>query len=150
MENNRISKDDYYLGIAEAVAQRSTCLRRKYGAVIVNNDEIVSTGYNGAPRGCANCCDLGFCEREKLGVPKGERYDLCKSVHAEQNAIISASRKDMLDSTLYITGLEVQDVGHKYANPEPCMICKRFIQNAGIMRVIGRGVDGSIVRFDVI
>lgn len=149
MESNRISKDEYYLNIAEAVAQRSTCLRRKYGAVIVNNDEIVSTGFNGSPRGEVNCCDIGKCQREELGIPKGERYELCRSVHGEQNAIISASRRDMLGATLYITGLEVQDVGHKYANPEPCMMCQRFIKNAGIMRVIGRAVDGSVVRIDI-
>lgn len=143
--NERITKDEYYLGISEAVAQRSTCLRRKYGCVIVNNDEIISTGFNGAPRGEANCCDLGVCRRDVLGVAKGERYELCRSVHAEQNAIISASRRDMLGATLYITGLEVQDVGHKYANPEPCMICQRFIKNAGIEKVIGRAVDGSVV-----
>lgn len=102
----RSTKIDYYLDIAEAVTHRSTCLRRHYGAVIVKNDEIISTGYNGAARGVANCSDTGVCERERLNIPKGERYELCKAVHAEQNAIISASRKDMLDSTLYIAGIE--------------------------------------------
>jgi dCMP deaminase len=135
MENQRISKDMYYLGIAETVLERSTCLRRRYGAVIVNNDEIVSTGYNGAPRGEANCIDTGICERERLNVPKGERYELCVAVHAEQNAIISASRREMQGATIYIVGKEVSD--GKYANPAPCMICRRLIKNAGITRVVG-------------
>lgn len=134
------NKDDYYLAIAETVSKRSTCLRRAYGAVIVNNDEIVSTGYNGAPRGEPNCTDLGYCERDELGVPKGERYELCKAVHAEQNAIISASRKEMIGGTIYIVGTEVKSRG--YANPEPCTICRRMIVNAGIENVIGL-VDGE-------
>ena len=135
----RISKDEYYLGIAEAVLARSTCLRRKYGAVIVNNDEIVSTGYNGAPRGEQNCIDCGYCERERLNVPKGERYELCVAVHAEQNAVISASRKDTVGATIYIVGKEVAT--GDYANPAPCMICRRMIKNAGIVRCVGI-VDG--------
>lgn len=144
----RIDKDNYYLKIAEAVAERSTCIRRKYGAVIVKNDEIISTGYNGSPRGELNCCDTGICKREELHVPKGERYELCVAVHAEQNAIISASRDRMLGATLYITGIEAQ--GEKgYANPVPCMICSRLIKNAGIERVIGRQKDGSIIYIDV-
>ena len=132
---DRISKDMYYLMIAEQVAQRSTCLRRLYGAVIVNNDEIVSTGYNGAPRGEMNCIDCGFCEREASGVPKGERYELCVAVHAEQNAIISASRKEMVGGTIYIVGIEAND--HAYADPSPCLICRRLIVNAGITRCVG-------------
>lgn len=138
----RISKDMYYLGIAEQVAKRSTCLRRNYGAVIVNNDEIVSTGYNGAPRGETNCIDCGFCEREACGVPKGERYELCVAVHAEQNAIISAARKEMVGGTIYIVGLEAKD--GSYANPAPCLICRRMIVNAGIIRCVGL-VNGEAV-----
>lgn len=130
----RISKEKYYLSIAESVAQRSTCLRRRYGAVIVNNDEIVSTGYNGAPRGERNCVDCGVCRRDELRIPKGERYELCCAVHAEQNAIISASRKEMLGGTIYITGLEKDG---SYANPAPCIMCRRFIKNAGIVKCIG-------------
>lgn len=130
----RISKTDYYLTIAEQVARRSTCLRRKYGAVIVKNDEIIATGYNGAPRGEANCVDLGVCHRERLNIPKGERYELCVSVHAEMNAIISAARKDMLGATIYITGMESDG---RYADPSPCTICRRLIVNAGITRCIG-------------
>ena len=137
---DRISKDRYYLSIAESILERSTCLRRRYGAVIVNNDEIVSTGYNGAARGEPNCIDCGYCERERLGIPKGERYELCVAVHAEQNAIISAARKDMLGGTIYIVGKEVSTGA--YANPAPCMICRRMIKNAGIVKCIGL-VDGE-------
>lgn len=130
----RISKDQYYLNIAEEVARRSTCLRRRYGAVIVNHDEIISTGYNGAPRGEPNCIDRQFCKREQMNVPKGERYELCVSVHAEANAIISAARRDMIGGTIYITGLETDE---SYANPAPCIMCRRLIVNAGITRCIG-------------
>ena len=98
----RISKENYYLDIAETVLERATCLRRVYGAIIVKNDEIISTGYNGAPRGRRNCVDMGFCTREAMQVPRGQRYELCRSVHAEANAIISASRRDMVGSTLYL------------------------------------------------
>lgn len=130
----RISKDLYYLNIAEEVARRSTCLRRRYGAVIVNHDEIVSTGYNGAPRGETNCIDRQFCKREQMNVPKGERYELCVSVHAEANAIISAARRDMIGGTIYITGLKTDE---SYANPAPCIMCRRLIVNAGITHCIG-------------
>lgn len=136
---NRISKTEYYLGIAEAVAKRSTCLRRQYGAVIVKNDEIISTGYNGSSRGSDNCCDVGECWREANHIPHGERYEACKAVHAEQNAIISASRKDMIGSTLYLVGLEN---GKRLPIEEvmPCLICARMITNAGIETVV-RGVE---------
>lgn len=142
----RINKDMYYLKIAEAVAARSTCLRRHYGAVIVNNDEIVSTGYNGSPRGEANCCDTGLCERERLNVPKGERYELCVAVHAEQNAVISAARDNVRGGTIYIVGLEAKD--GKYANPAPCLICRRMLINAGIKKCIGL-VDGQAQEIDI-
>ena len=92
----RVSKENYYLDIAEAVIERATCLRRVYGAIIVKNDEIISTGYNGAPRGRKNCVDIGYCTREAMKVPRGQRYELCRSVHAEANAIISAARRDMV------------------------------------------------------
>lgn len=143
----RMSKDEYYLSIAEAVLERSTCLRRKYGAVIVKDDEIVSTGYNGAPRGEQNCCDCGVCEREKLNIPKGERYELCKAVHAEQNAIISASRKEINGATMYIVGKEVES--GEYANPAPCMICRRMLINSGIKEVIGN-INGTIITLNII
>lgn len=142
----RISKDEYYLGIAEAVLVRSTCIRRRYGAVIVKNDEIVATGYNGSPRGETNCIDVNYCAREIMGIPKGERYELCVSVHAEQNAIISAGRNKTIDSTIYIVGKEVQT--GKYANPQPCLMCQRFIKNAGIKRVVGLTEEG-IVEFEI-
>ncbi len=135
----RISKDEYYLKIAETILERSTCLRRMYGAVIVNKDEIISTGYNGGPRGEANCIDTNICERERLNIPKGERYELCVAVHAEQNAIISASRDRMIGGTIYIVGKE-RSTG-KYASPVPCDICRRMIINAGIERCVGL-VDG--------
>ena len=136
----RPSKDAYYLGIAKAVAQRATCLRRIYGAVIVNNDEIVSTGYNGSARGEANCCDVGECYRESMHVPHGQRYELCKSVHAEENAIISASRREMQGATLYLWGMDVE-TGKELPTPEPCLQCWRRIHNAGIVRVVTMGGD---------
>lgn len=129
---SRISKKEYYLGIAKAVSARSTCLRRQYGAVIVKNDEIISTGYNGSPRGEANCCDVGQCWRESHNIPHGEQYEKCVSVHAEQNAIISASRKDLIGATLYLVGSENGVDIHAV----PCDICRRFISNAGIKEVV--------------
>ena len=102
--DSRTSKQNYYLDIADSVLERSTCLRRKYGAIIVRNDEIISTGYNGAPRGRRICWDVGGCLGEKLGIPSGERYELCRSVHAEAKAIISASRRDMIGATIYLFG----------------------------------------------
>lgn len=134
MKQTRLSKEEYYLGIAEAVLERSTCLRRKYGAVLVKNDEIVSTGYNGSARGEDNCCDTGECAREALNIPKGERYELCVAIHAEDNAITSAGRHRALGATLYIVGKEANG---EYANPNPCIMCRRKIINAGIVRVVG-------------
>lgn len=136
----RPSKDAYYLGIAKAVAQRATCLRRIYGAVIVNNDEIVSTGYNGAPRGERNCCDTGKCYRRLHQVPHGQMVEKCISVHAEENAIISASRWEMQGATLYLWGMDVE-TGKELPTPEPCLQCWRRIHNAGIVRVVTIGGD---------
>jgi len=132
----RITKRDYYLSIAAEVAKRSTCLRRQYGAVIVKNDEIIATGYNGAPRGDENCCDVGSCWRDRHNIPHGEQYEKCVAVHAEANAIISASRNEMLGSTLYLFGYEGFDKAIE--NPEPCIMCNRLIKNAGIERVINK------------
>ena len=115
----RIDKENYYLDIAETVLERSTCLRRCYGAIIVKNDEIVSTGYNGAPRGRKNCLDLGYCTREAMNIPSGERYELCRSVHAEMNAIISAARRDTLGATLYLAGREAQKTERCFTTPPP-------------------------------
>lgn len=134
----RISKHDYYLGIARAVAKRSTCIRRQYGAVIVKNDEIISTGYNGSPRGEVNCCDVGYCWREQNGITHGTQYEKCVAVHAEQNAIISAARKDMIGATLYLVGFENNEEIEKSV---PCLICERLIKNSGIESVIG-GIEG--------
>ena len=133
----RRDKVNYYLDLAETVAQRSTCLRRRYGAVIVKNDEVISTGYVGAPRGRANCSDLRYCLRTQLNVPRGERYELCRSVHAEANAIISGSRRDMLGSTLYLAGQEVP-TGEYIQNATCCSMCKRMVINAGIETVVVR------------
>lgn len=141
---NRISKDEYYLSIADVVLKRSTCLRRNYGVVIVKNDEIVATGYNGAARGEPNCCDTGTCARQALGVPSGERYELCVAIHAEDNAITSAGRSRCQGATLYIVGRETDGT---YASPQPCMMCRRKIINAGITKVIGmvNGVPRELV-----
>jgi len=135
-EERRKSKIEYYLDIAKSVSERSTCLKRHYGAVIVKDDEIIATGYNGAPRGRENCCDIGSCLRIKMGIPSGQRYEICRSVHAEMNAIISASRKDMKGSTLYLVGVEPD--GSYTKNAEPCSMCKRNIINAGIAFVVVR------------
>ena len=129
----RISKAEYYLNIAKAVSMRSTCLRRQYGAVIVKDDVVISTGYNGSPRGSQNCCDTGECYREANNIPHGEQYEKCVAVHAEANAIISAARKDMIGATLYLYGRE----GNKEIKAEPCLMCQRLIQNAGIGKIIG-------------
>ena len=133
----RRDKENYYLDIAETVLERGTCLRRNYGAIIVNHDEIVSTGYVGAPRGRRNCIDTGVCVRESLKVPRGERYELCRSVHAEANAIISASRNEMIGATLYLVGKDAR-TGEYVENASPCSMCKRLIINAGIVRVVVR------------
>ena len=132
----RVSKENYYLDIAQTVSERATCLRRRFGAIIVKNDVIVSTGYNGAPRGRKNCSDLGFCYREKMQIPRGERYELCRSVHAEQNAIIAAPRDQMLGATLYMA-CTLPD-GTLAGGCHSCMMCKRTILNAGIETVVVR------------
>ncbi len=133
----RNSKENYYLDIAETVAERGTCLRKKYGAIIVKNDVIVSTGYVGAPRGRKNCCDMKFCLREQMNIPRGERYELCRSVHAEQNAIINASREQMIGATMYLCGVDVK-TGEYVENSSCCQMCKRMVINAGIEKVIIR------------
>ena len=133
----RVSKINYYLDIAQTVSERSTCLRKRFGAIIVKNDSIVSTGYNGAPRGRENCCDLRFCLREHLGIPRGERYEMCRSVHAEANAIISASRRDMVGGTLYLAGKDAV-TGQVLPDATSCAMCRRQIINAGLERVVIR------------
>ncbi len=141
MEKRR-TKENYYLDIADAALQRSTCLRRKYGAIVVSDDEILATGYNGAPRGRLNCSDLGRCTREELNIPSGERYELCRSVHAEANAIISAARRDMLGGTLYLVGRSAGS-NELVSTATPCSMCRRLIINAGIKRVVARTGEES-------
>ena len=133
----RKDKANYYLDIADAVRSRSTCLRRQYGAIIVASDEIIATGYNGAPRGRKNCDELGRCTRQELQIPSGQRYELCRAVHAEENAIISAARKEMLGSTLFLVGRDAQS-GELLSGTTPCTLCRRTIINAGIKNVICR------------
>lgn len=146
--DQRMSKDKYYLNIADAVLDRSTCLRRKYGAIIVKNDEILSTGYNGAPRGRVNCSELGYCNREQLRIPSGQRYELCRSVHAEANAIISASRRDMVGGTLYLVGRNAQ-TGELLPDATSCPMCRRHIINAGLERVVIRRTPTEFQVVDV-
>lgn len=134
---DRRDKYNYYLDIAETVLERGTCLRRNYGAIIVKHDEIISTGYSGAPRARENCCDLGYCIRQKLNIPRGQNYEKCRSVHAEANCIISASRRDMIGATLYLVGKDMES-GEYVLDASSCSMCKRLILNAGIERVIIR------------
>ncbi len=145
---NRRDKTNYYLDMAEVASERGTCLRRNYGAVIVKNDIIVSTGYVGAPRGRANCIDLGFCMRQKLKIPRGERYEFCRSVHAEANAIIAASREQMLGAALYLCGKEME-TGELVADADCCTMCKRMIINAGITKVVIRRTHDTYETIDV-
>jgi dCMP deaminase len=146
MEQNKIQKrpewTEYFLDIARAVGRRATCLRRRYGAIIVKDHIIISTGYNGAPRGEANCIDTGICERERLHVPKGQNYELCVAVHAEQNAIINADPADMEGATIYIVGINADGT---LASGKPCLLCRRMLRNARLARAIYYEKDGSIV-----
>ena len=144
MENAQPRRDkiNYYLDLAEVVSQRCTCLRHRYGAVIVKDDEVISTGYVGAPRGRQNCTDLGYCLRAQLGIPRGERYELCRSVHAEANAIISAARRDMAGGTLYLAGKNAA-TGQLLHDTSSCSMCRRLIINAGLSKVIARTGPGT-------
>ena len=144
----RTDKINYYLDMAEVASERGTCLRRNFGAIIVKNDEIISTGYTGAPRGRQNCCDLKYCLREKLNVARGERYELCRSVHAEQNAIISAARKDMIGATLFMVGKDAK-TGEIVPNSNSCAMCKRVIINAGIKDIYIRDSKDEYRHIDV-
>ncbi len=143
---DRISKANYYLDIAQTVLERATCLRRVYGAIIVKNDEIISTGYNGAPRGRANCSDLGYCSREAMQIPRGERYELCRSVHAEANAIISAPRRDMVGGTLYLVGRDAR-TRELLGDATSCSMCRRLVINAGLKEVV---IRRTATAFDVV
>ena len=134
---HRRDKTNYYLDLAEAVSQRCTCLRRHYGAVIVKNDEVISTGYVGAPRGRKNCTDIGKCVRVERNIPRGERYELCRSVHAEANAIISASRNECIGGDIYLVGHDAK-TGAILSDATSCSMCRRMIINAGLRRVVIR------------
>ena len=137
--------DNYFIEIAKVVSSRSTCLRRKYGAVIVKDRVIVSTGYNGSPRGMTDCIDTGKCTRKELNIPSGERYELCEAVHAEQNAIINGSPERMKDATIYIAGFEENG---DFADGAPCKLCNRMIRNAQIKEVVYLGNGGNIVKIN--
>ncbi len=137
--------DEYFIEIAKVVSSRSTCTRRRYGAVIVKDHVIVSTGYNGAPRGSINCIDTNRCKRQELNIPSGERYELCEAVHAEQNAIVNGSPERMKDATIYIAGFEEDN---SFAEGRPCLLCKRMIQNAQIKQIVYLKKDGSIVHVE--
>ena len=133
----RRDKQNYNLDMAQVALERSTCLRRHFGAVIVKNDVIISTGYNGAPRGRANCIDLNYCIRQQRNIPRGTQYELCRAIHAEANAIIAASREEMIGSTLYLVGRDAQ-TGDIMKDADSCPMCKRQIINAGISQVVIR------------
>ncbi|WP_139905691.1 dCMP deaminase family protein [Clostridium thermarum] len=139
---DRRDKNNYYLDIAETVLERGTCLRRNYGSIIVKNDEIISTGYTGAPRGRKNCNDIGYCRREQMNVPRGKQYELCRSVHSEANAIISAARRDMIGATLYLVGKDAK-TGDLVEHANSCTMCKRLIINSGIEKIIIRDTKDS-------
>ena len=145
MKFKRPSWEEYFIEIAKVVSSRSTCLRRRYGAVIVKDNVIVSTGYNGAPRGSINCTDIEKCKRKELNIPAGERYELCEAVHAEQNAIINGPPERMKGATIYIAGFEENNY---FADGKPCLLCRRMIRNAQIKEVVYLLKDGSIVKDD--
>ena len=144
-KQNRPDWDEYFLDIAKTVGQRATCLRRRYGAIIVKDNIIISTGYNGAPRGEANCIDTGLCERERLNVPKGQNYELCVAVHAEQNAIINADPIKMQGAKIYVVGFNADG---SLASGKPCLLCRRMIRNAKIAEAVYFETDGSIVKIN--
>ena len=137
--------DNYFIEIAKVVSLRSTCLRRRYGALIVKDRVIVSTGYNGSPRGVENCIDIQKCKRKELNIPSGERYELCEAVHAEQNAIINGSPERMKDAAIYIAGFEENG---NFADGAPCKLCNRMIRNAQIKEIVYLGNGGNIVKIN--
>ena len=143
---HRVSKIDTYLNVAEAFAYRSTCIKRKYGAVIVKNDVVVSTGYNGSPRGYDNCCDVGICPRMEQNMHQGEGYDICRAIHAEQNALLNCSRDQTMGADLYLAGINPSD--NSIHRARPCPLCARMIIQAGIRNVImrtGEGADAYVI-----
>lgn len=138
---NRVSKEDTYLNCAEVFAYRSTCLKRKYGAVIVKDDIVISTGYNGSPRGKENCCDVGKCPRIEQKMHQGEGYAICKAVHAEANALLNCSREQTIGADMYLSGVNPEDSSIHIA--KPCPLCARMIIQAGIRNVYLRQGDGD-------
>ncbi len=146
MTTSRISKELYYLQIARDVAARGTCLRRNFGAVIVNNDAIVATGYTGAPRGTTSSLEAGWCYREENNIPSGQRYELCRSVHAEQNAIIHAGREKCFHATLYLVGIDART--NTICGHEPCLLCTKMIINAGIDTIIVAKTEETYITLD--
>ena len=144
----RRDKQNYYLDMAQVALERSTCQRSSFGAVIAKNDVIISTGYNGAPRGRANCIDLNYCIRQQRNVPRGTQYELCRAIHAEANAIIAASREEMIGSTLYLVGRDTQ-TGEIMRDADSCPMCKRQIINAGISQVVIRRDNDNYDVIDV-
>ena len=146
----RQDKINYYLDIAQTVSQRSTCLRKHYGTVIVKNDEIISSGYSGAPRGSINCCDLGYCTKKKIFPDVHHAgYDACRSVHSEQNAMLSASRERMIGSTLYLVGVKIGEPIEYEEGAKPCLTCQKLIINSGISQVIVRTSKTDYVVYNV-
>jgi dCMP deaminase len=138
--------DNYFIEIAKVVSSRSTCLRRKYGAVVVKDRVIISTGYNGSPRGMKNCVDINKCPRQEQNIPSGERYELCEAVHAEQNAIINGPPERMKGATIYIAGFEEDK---SFAAGSPCKLCDRMIRNSQITEVVYLEKDGSLKKMDI-
>ncbi len=138
--------DTYFIEIAKVVSTRATCLRRKYGAVIVKDKVIISTGYNGSPRGNKNCIDTGICTRKEQNIPSGERYELCEAVHAEQNSLVNAPPERMKNSTIYVAGYEEDN---SFADGRPCKLCDRMIRNAQIKRVIYLMKDGEFQTIEI-
>lgn len=147
----RPSKNEYYINIAKEVLERSTCMRAKFGAVLVKDDQIISTGYNGAPRKTMDCIERGNCLRQELNIPSGHRYELCRSAHAEQNAIINSARAgvSLLSADLYLLGKKVADGENEYMKAIPCFICKKMVINAGIKNVITQDENNNVLVFDV-
>lgn len=150
-KSDRVSKNQYYLNIAQQVAQRATCMSAHFGCIIVKDDQIISTGYNGAPRKTKDCYEIGFCLRRKLGVKSGTQYEMCRSVHAEQNAIVNAARAgvSLLGSNMYLFGKRIWEGADELLNAYPCFICKKMILNAGVSKIISNDEDGKLVEYDV-
>ncbi len=150
--NYRPTKDVYYWNIAKETAERGTCLSVKGGAVIVKDDQIIATGYIGAPRGTMDCFERGVCMRRQLGIPSGQRYEICRSVHAEQNALINAARAgvSVLGSTVFLYFVKRQpEGGVKFVNAQPCFMCKKMLINSGVKRFVGNTEIGELASFDV-